>query len=85
MASLLCTIISLYLMAIFGYVILSWFPITPGGAMASVRSVLSTVCDPVLRPVRRAIRPVQLGSSAIDISPLAVMFGGVLLQRLICG
>ena len=71
-SELLCRALDLYLIAVFARIILSWFPIRPGTAMAQVFSVLYAITEPVLGPVRRAIPPIGGG---LDISPIVVIFG----------
>ncbi len=66
---ILAQLIQLYLFAIFARLVLSWFPISPGGAMASVFSFLYAITEPVLGPVRRIIPPL----GPIDISPIVVI------------
>ena len=41
----------------FPYAILSWFRIQPGTTLARVQIFLYRATEPVLRPVRRIIRP----------------------------
>ena len=41
----------------FPYAILSWFRIQPGTTLARVQYFLYRATEPVLRPVRRVIRP----------------------------
>lgn len=80
--AILCTILDLYLIALFARIILSWFPISPGGAMAQIFSVLYSVTEPVLGPVRRAIPPI---GGAFDISPIVVLLGIQILSGLVLG
>ena len=80
----LCLLIFLYMLAIFGRVLLSWFPLNPTGAMATVAGLLYTVTDPVMNPVRRMLPPARFGSMALDFSPVIVIFGVSILQRILC-
>jgi YggT family protein len=75
-----CLLLQLYLLALFARILLSWFPVTPGGGLASVVSALYNVTEPVLGPLRRAIPPVRFGAAAIDLSPLIVLIGLRLLM-----
>ncbi|HVB46562.1 MAG TPA: YggT family protein [Streptosporangiaceae bacterium] len=43
----------------------SW---SPSGALAIVAEIVFTVTDPPLRLLRRYLRPVRLGSVALDLS-----------------
>jgi YggT family protein len=62
------TVIRLYLFAILIYAILSF--VSPG-TYNPLSSVLASICEPVLRPVRRLIPPV----GGLDLSPLFVLIG----------
>jgi YggT family protein len=70
----LCAIAYLYLIAIFGRIILSWFPIEPGTPLATAFSFLFTITEPVLGPLRRVLPPVRMGAMALDLSPIVVIF-----------
>jgi YggT family protein len=80
---LICLIGQLYFFALFARIILSWFPLQPDGAGAQAFSILYTVTEPVLGPVRRAIPPVRLGGMGLDVSVIIVVFGLQILLRLI--
>ncbi|MDP1819538.1 MAG: YggT family protein [Acidimicrobiales bacterium] len=82
----ICILLQLYLYALFARILLSWFPTTPGGALASINAFLYTITEPVLGPLRRAIPPLRVGAAAIDLSPILVFFGlQILLGVLDCG
>jgi YggT family protein len=78
---LLCSLISVYYIILFARVILSWFPLQPGTALASIASIIYQLTEPVMGPVRRIIPTVGM----IDISPIVVFFGLRILQGAICG
>ena len=83
MLGFICLLLLLYLFAIFGRVLLSWFPLNPHGAMATVAGFLYTVTDPVMKPVRRMLPAARLGGMALDFSPVIVIFGIIFLQRML--
>jgi YggT family protein len=70
-AGLLSTAINLYVYAIIGRIILSYFPIRPGSVIAPIFSFLYTITEPVLGPARRIIPAVGM----LDFSPIVVIFG----------
>ena len=84
MQSIFCLLIQLYLFVLFARIILSWFPISPGGAMAQIFSFLYTLTEPVLGPLRRVIPPVGMGGMGLDLSPIIVIFGAIFIQGLFC-
>jgi YggT family protein len=73
--NLLCTALQLYVLLIFLRIVLSWFPVSPDSAMASVARWLIAITEPVLGPVRRAMPPVRMGGMGLDLSPIIVVFG----------
>ncbi len=81
---ILCTLIFLYYIALIARIVLSWFPVTPESALASVVNVLYAVTEPVLGPIRRAIPTMSMGGMGLDLSPIIVFIGLQVLQRAIC-
>jgi YggT family protein len=73
---LLCYALSAYLIAVFGRILLSWFPIQQGTTMAHVFTFLYGITEPLLGPVRRAI-PAMGG---FDFSPIVVIIGIQIVQ-----
>jgi len=68
---IVCQLLTFYYIVLFARVILSWFPLQPGTALASIASIIYQVTEPVMGPVRRVIPTVGM----IDISPIVVFFG----------
>ena len=75
MRPLLIQLLNLYLLCIFGRIILSWFPVSPGGAIATISGFLYSITEPVLGPIRNVLPRVGM----FDLSPIVVMFGIQLL------
>ncbi len=84
MAVLVCKLLQLYLFVMIARIIISWFPISPGSALSSVYSVLYSLTEPVLGPVRRIIPPMGFGGMGLDLSPIVVFFGISLLSGVLC-
>ncbi|HEX2193234.1 MAG TPA: YggT family protein [Acidimicrobiales bacterium] len=84
MTTLLCRAAEAYLIVMFARIVMSWFPISPNSAMASVYSFLYAITEPVLAPIRRVIPPTGMGGMGLDWSPLIVTIGLVLLERALC-
>ena len=78
--TIIAWVIQAYVIVIFARVILSWFPISPGTAMASIYRFLLTITEPVLGPVRRVVPPL----GAFDLSPLIVLLLAQFLLGAIC-
>jgi len=68
----LCALLNIYALVILARIIMSYFRIAPGSALASVNSVLFSLTEPVLAPLRSAIPPVRMGAAALDLSPIIV-------------
>lgn len=80
----ICALIDLYVLILFGRIILSFFEVPSDHPVGRIRSVLASLTDPVLIPLRRVIPPVRMGPAALDLSPLVVLLGLSLLRRLVC-
>jgi YggT family protein len=82
---LLCNLLDFYVLAIFAVIVLTWFPLQPGGAMDGINRFLRLITDPVMMPLRRIIPPLQLGGALLDLSPLVLLLGvQIVLKPLIC-
>ena len=85
MGQIVGQLIQLFTYALFGRIILSWFPISPGSPLATVFSVLYTITEPVLGPVRRALPPMAIGGMGFDFSPIIVIIGLRILGNILVG
>ena len=85
MSSLVCSLLQLYMLVLLVRVVMSWFPISPHGAGATLGGFLYLVTDPVLVPLRRILPPIHMGAMAVDLSPVVAFFGISLLMGLLCG
>jgi YggT family protein len=72
-------ILQLYLLILLGRIVLSWFPIASGGAMAGVQRFCYALTEPVLAPIRALLPPVRFGAVGIDLSPIILLFGLTIL------
>lgn len=79
MAQLLVSVLQIYLLCVFGRIILSWFPINPGGPIASISSFLYAITEPVLGPVRSVLPSIGM----FDLSPIVVIIGIQVLTSVI--
>ena len=84
MTNLLCRAAEAYLIVMFARIVMSWFPISPNSAMASVYSFLYAITEPVLAPIRRVIPPTGMGGMGLDWSPMIVTFGLFFIERAVC-
>lgn len=79
----LCIALDLYYVILLVRIILSWVPSLPEPVQPVARAVRA-VTDPVLAPLRGLIPPVRIGAGALDLSPLILFFGIIILRGLIC-
>ncbi len=84
MLSLIGDLLYLFLLVLIAYSILSWLTysgrLNYDSPVFKIQAVLAKICEPVLRPVRRLIPPVQVGGVGLDLSVLVVF---VVIQVLI--
>jgi len=76
-------VLELYLILLFGRIVLSWFPVNRDGAMASVQRALFAVTEPVLAPVRAVLPPMRMGGMGLDLSPTIVMLVIIVLLNFV--
>lgn len=81
--SLIHLLLQIYVIVLFGRIILSWFPIGPGSGLEPVARVLYALTEPVLGPVRRALPPLRVGAVGLDLSPLIVLVGIQVLAQVL--
>lgn len=79
----LCIALDLYYLILLVRIILSWVPSLPEPVQPVARGVRA-VTDPLLDPLRRLIPPVRIGAGALDLSPLILFFGIIILRALLC-
>ena len=67
--------IAVYTLAIFLYILLSWFPLPYGGPLSTLHRFLHDVCAPYLGLFRRVIPPL----GPLDLSPIVgiVLLGAI--------
>lgn len=85
---LICFIISIAYWVIIAWVILSWVAgvgrLPFDHPVRRVYTAIDRALQPVLRPLRSALPPLRLGAAALDLSPLVLIFGLIIIQAIIC-
>jgi len=79
-----CVVVQLYAVVVLLRLLVSWFSIPPTGLLAGLNKGLWAATEPVLVPIRSAVKPVQLGSTPVDLSPFLFLVALLLLTSLIC-
>ncbi len=69
---------NLFIFSIIANALLSWFP-NPG--TDSIRSLLSSITDPILTPIRKYVPPM----GGLDLSSLVSIIGLIFVQKLVIG
>ncbi|GAA4123765.1 YggT family protein [Knoellia locipacati] len=77
-------IVWLYLMVVFGRLILDWIRVfardwRPRGIVLVLAEAVYTLTDPPLNALRRVIPPLRLGGASIDLAFLVLVLGLYLL------
>lgn len=81
---IVCILLVVYWVILIVRVLSSFFPIPPSGPVRSVVSLVYTLTEPVLRPLRGLIPPIRMGAVGFDLSPIIVFVALGILQRAIC-
>ncbi len=78
-------VLQVFLFALLGRIVLSWFPSSGPGALETIRLVLFRITEPVLAPIRNLLPPVRFGGMGLDLSPLIVFLVLEILMAAIPG
>ena len=85
---ILCRVLQIAVFVIIGWVILSYVVnygrLPYGHPVRRVFDILERVIQPVLQPIRAVVPAVRVGSGALDLSPIILIFGIWILQMIFC-
>jgi YggT family protein len=70
---ILANVVLLMIFALIVRIILDWVQVPAGHPVGRLRSMLASVTDPLLLPLRRLIPPVRLGAVALDVSVIVLL------------
>jgi YggT family protein len=74
MVRIIVDLLQLFIFVLIAYSILSWYlayaRVSYDSPAFKVNRVLSAICDPVLRPIRRLVPAVRIGGVGLDLSVL---------------
>ncbi|MCE0765487.1 YggT family protein [Pseudonocardia kujensis] len=83
-ASLLGLLLVLFQLVLLARVVVDWIgvlsPGSGGAALYQARRVTHGITEPVIAPVRRVVKPVNLGGISLDLA-FIIVFVGVLILR----
>ena len=85
---LLKLVVWLYLMVVFGRLILDWIRVfardwRPRGVMLVIAEAVYTLTDPPLRALRKVLPPLRLGGASIDLGFLVLVLALYLLLAIL--
>jgi YggT family protein len=76
MFGLIVVVLELFLIVLIVYSLLSWYlayaRVSYDSPAYKVNRVLSSICDPILRPIRRIIPTARIGGVGLDLSVLVL-------------
>jgi YggT family protein len=85
---IVCFALDIVFYAVILWVILSWVVsfgrLSWGHPVRKLYDFLARMIDPVLRPIRSVLPPVRIGGGGLDLSPLVLMFGLIIVRGLVC-
>ena len=81
---IICYAYTAFLGTFIARAILSFIPLEPDSIFARIRDFCSKINEPILRPVRGLIGPVQIGGMGLDLSFMVVTFALFFLWGPIC-
>ena len=81
--TVLCLILTIYYVILILRIVLSWVPSLPEPLLPLARGIRA-VTDPLMQPLRGMLPPVQMGTLALDLSPLILFFGISIVRSLLC-
>jgi len=70
---ILANVVLLMIFALIVRIILDWVQVPAGHPVGRLRSMLASVTDPLLLPLRRLIPPVRMGAVALDVSVIVLL------------
>jgi YggT family protein len=79
--TVLCALVTTYIVVLLLRAVFSWFPVRPGTPVATISRILSDLTEPVVAPARRMIPP----AGQFDIAFMVVFFGFFILRSVVCG
>lgn len=75
--------ITIYMICIFAWVVLSWIAHVRNPVLDAVRDFLNSVVNPYMRLFRGLVKPMQVGGALIDLSAIIGILVLIVLRRVI--
>lgn len=81
---IICTLLTLYVIAIFARIVLDWFQVPSDHPVGQVRRFLGIIVDPLLVPLRQVLPSIPAGQIRIDLSPIVLIIAVQIVAGIIC-
>ena len=82
--TILCWIIQAYYIVVIARIIMEWIPVSYDHPLARLRAFLRSLTEPILGPLRAMVPPVRIGGMGLDLSPIILLVGLMLLASAVC-
>ncbi len=82
--TLACILVALATAVLLLRLVVGWLSVPDTGVLAALSRGLWFATEPVLVPIRSVVRPVQLGSTAVDLSPLILLVVLLAVASIVC-
>lgn len=69
---LVCQILQLFTLVLLAWVVLSWIRVPYDHPVGKVHRFLDKLVMPIVLPIRRVIRPVNIGGVSLDLSVIII-------------
>lgn len=83
MIGIICTVLRFFLYFMLAWIILSYVAgygrLPWGHPIRKIYDFLSKLMDPLLRPIRKVLKPVRIGGVGLDLSPLVIWLAVLIL------
>ena len=88
LGALLATVVNYayYILFVFiiAWVLIGWFPNYPSNSLLQAGyDLVGRVVNPIMRPIRSVLPPLNLGGVALDLSPIVAIFALSIARRLL--
>jgi uncharacterized protein YggT (Ycf19 family) len=83
--TIVCVLLLLFQFVFYLRLVMSFFPLSGGGAASGIRDLTVAVTDPLLLPVRRSVPPLTGAMAGIGLAELLVLIGLQVLIQIVCG
>jgi YggT family protein len=86
--TLIIFLTNLAILILFARFVIDWVQVLarswrPQGMVAVLCEAIFTVTDPPLRAVRGVIPPIRMGGAMLDLSPMVLLIGIYIVQKLV--